>query len=96
MVKYPVENKPLEPQFLSLHIRKHYAPFEKAARRVDVGILSILVDGHPFGLRAYAAEACTGSPFLKTHPSRTSSRCCQRVIFREALRASDRKTYRRG
>lgn len=57
-------------------------------RERRIGILSILVDGHPFGLRPYAADSSTSSPFLKTRPSRTSSSCCQRVSFRQPLRAS--------
>jgi hypothetical protein len=40
------------------------------------------------GLRCYAADSSTSSPFLNTRPSRTSSSCCQRVIRRHPFRAS--------
>jgi hypothetical protein len=51
-------------------------------------MLSRSVDGHPFGLRSFAADSCTSSPFLNARPSRTSSSCCQRVIRRHPFRAS--------
>jgi hypothetical protein len=69
-------------------LRQRIAFFDRECLPVKQGILSILVDGHPFGLRSYAADSSTSSPSLKTRPSRTSSSCCQRVIFRHPLRAS--------